>query len=88
MAMLRRTAKSSRLDAEWRQPLNEEEYRVTRRVGSERAFSSDLCSLFEARIYSCLGCAAILFDASGKYESGTGWSLSTLSQIVTPQANI
>jgi methionine-R-sulfoxide reductase len=60
-------------DAEWRQQLSEEEYRVTRRAGTERAFSSDMCSLFEAGIYSCVCCATILFDATEKYESGTGW---------------
>ena len=60
-------------DAEWRQRLSEEEYRVTRRAGTERAFSSDMCSLFEAGIYSCLCCETILFDATEKYESGTGW---------------
>ena len=59
-------------DAEWRQQLSEEEYRVTRRAGTERAFSSDMCSLFETGIYSCLGCATILFDASEKYASGAG----------------
>jgi len=60
-------------DAEWHQQLSEEEYRVTRRAGTERAFSSEMCSLFDAGIYSCLCCETLLFDATEKYESGTGW---------------
>ena len=60
-------------DAEWREQLSDEEYHVTRQAGTERAFSSEMCSLFEPGIYSCLCCQTILFDASEKFESGTGW---------------
>jgi len=41
-------------DAEWREQLSDEEYHVTRQAGTERAFSSEMCSLFEPGIYSCL----------------------------------
>ena len=60
-------------DAEWRAQLSDEEFYVTRRAGTERAFSSEMCSLFEPGIYSCLCCDTLLFDASEKFESGTGW---------------
>ena len=60
-------------DAEWRQQLTEEQYYVTRQAGTERAFSSGMCSRFEPGIYSCVCCETVLFDASEKYESGTGW---------------
>jgi methionine-R-sulfoxide reductase len=60
-------------DAEWRAQLSDEEYHVTRQAGTERAFSSEMCSLFEPGIYSCLCCETVLFDASEKFESGTGW---------------
>src|ERR1700723_3209626 len=60
-------------DAEWRQQLSPEEYHVTRQAGTERAFSSQMCGLFEPGIYSCLCCETVLFDASEKFESGTGW---------------
>jgi peptide-methionine (R)-S-oxide reductase len=60
-------------DAEWRQQLSDEEYHVTRQAGTERAFSSEMCSLFEPGIYSCLCCETVLFDASEKFESHTGW---------------
>lgn len=60
-------------DAEWRRQLSSEQYHVTRQAGTERAFSSAMCSLFEPGIYSCLCCDTLLFDASVKFESGTGW---------------
>src|SRR5260370_2281869 len=60
-------------DAEWRAQLSDEEYHVTRQAGTEGAFSSEMCSLLEPGIYSCLCCETVLFDASEKFESGTGW---------------
>ncbi len=58
---------------EWKDQLSPEEYRVTREHGTERAFSSDMCSKFEAGLYSCVCCDTLLFDGSEKFESGTGW---------------
>ncbi|MCC6209374.1 MAG: peptide-methionine (R)-S-oxide reductase MsrB [Gammaproteobacteria bacterium] len=66
----RRVEKS---DAEWRAQLSPEEYRVTREKGTERAFSSEMCELFEPGRYACVCCDALLFDAREKFESGTGW---------------
>jgi methionine-R-sulfoxide reductase len=60
-------------DEEWRQQLSEEEYRVTRLKGTERAFSSEMCSLFEPGLYACKCCNTLLFDSGEKFESGTGW---------------
>ena len=60
-------------EAEWRRQLTPEEYHVTREAGTERAFSSAMCSLFEPGIYSCICCDTVLFDATEKFESGTGW---------------
>lgn len=60
-------------DAEWRALLGPEEYQVTRRAGTERPFSSELCSLFEPGRYACRCCGAPLFDAARKFDSGTGW---------------
>jgi len=58
---------------EWRNLLTPEQYRVTREKGTESAFSSAMCSLFEPGRYSCICCDTLLFDASEKFESGTGW---------------
>jgi len=60
-------------EAEWRAQLTPEQYRVTRQAGTERPFSSEMCSLFEPGIYGCVCCGTLLFDASEKFESGTGW---------------
>ncbi len=60
-------------EAEWKEVLTEEQFRVARLKGTERAFSSDVCSLFEPGIYCCVCCKTPLFDANEKFESGTGW---------------
>ncbi|HTP38074.1 MAG TPA: peptide-methionine (R)-S-oxide reductase MsrB [Steroidobacteraceae bacterium] len=60
-------------DAEWRQQLSPEEYRVTRTAGTERPFSSEMCGLFEPGTYACRCCGTLLFDSSSKFDSGTGW---------------
>ncbi len=71
-------------EAEWRKQLSAEQYHVTREAGTERAFSSEMCGLFEPGIYSCLCCDTLLFDASEKFESGTGWP--SFTQPITPNA--
>lgn len=60
-------------EQEWRAELSSEAFRVTRQAGTERPFSSDMCSLVEPGIYGCVCCGTLLFDASEKFESGTGW---------------
>ncbi|MDD2985223.1 peptide-methionine (R)-S-oxide reductase MsrB [Flavobacterium sp.] len=60
-------------EAEWKEILTDEQYRVTRLKGTERPHSSELCSLFEPGIYGCVCCDSLLFDANEKFESGTGW---------------
>ena len=60
-------------DEEWRAVLSDEAYRVTRRQGTERAFCGTLLKEKTDGIYSCVCCGQPLFDAGGKYESGTGW---------------
>ncbi len=65
--------KVEKSDAEWRAQLTPEQFRVTRQAGTERPFSSQMCSLFEPGIYGCVCCGQLLFDASEKFESGTGW---------------
>ena len=60
-------------EQEWESILDPEMFRVTRLKGTERAFSSEICNLFEPGLYSCVCCNTLLFDASEKFESGTGW---------------
>ncbi len=58
---------------EWRQQLTPEQYKVTRKHGTERAFSGPYWNSKEDGIYHCICCDQPLFDAQTKYESGTGW---------------
>lgn len=60
-------------DQEWKAQLSPEQYQVTRQHGTERAFSSEMCSQFEPGLYACVCCGSWLFDACQKFESGTGW---------------
>ena len=45
---------------------------------------SAMCGLFEPGIYACLCCGTVLFDASEKFDSGTGWP--SFTQPVSPNA--
>ena len=69
-------------EGEWRALLTPEQFHVTRQHGTERAFSSEMCSLFEPGRYACVCCGTVLFDAAGKFESGTGWP--SFTQPVAP----
>lgn len=60
-------------DEQWRAELTPEQYRITRQAGTEMAFSGDYYDNKAAGSYSCVCCGAPLFDASHKYDSGSGW---------------
>lgn len=60
-------------EEEWRQRLAPDVYQVTRLKGTERPFSSPMCSLFAPGLYACACCGTELFDSASKFESGTGW---------------
>jgi peptide methionine sulfoxide reductase msrA/msrB len=74
----------TRSDEEWRSRLTPEQYGVTRQRGTERAFSSEMCSLFEPGLYACVGCGTLLFHANDKFESGSGWP--SFTQPITENA--
>lgn len=67
------TDKISKTDEQWRAQLSAEQYEVTRRHGTERAFTGAYWDCKDAGIYRCICCANPLFDAATKYDSGTGW---------------
>ncbi len=64
--------KITKTEAEWRAQLSDLAYKVTRKSGTERAYSNDNFPKSEG-VFHCIGCDAPLFDANSKFDSGTGW---------------
>lgn len=62
-----------RSDAEWRELLSPEQYRVLREKGTEAPFTGEYLHSTERATYVCAGCGSALFDAGAKFDSGTGW---------------
>ena len=60
-------------DAEWKQQLTPEQYRVARRSGTEPAFCGGNLNQHDEGIYRCVCCGTALFKSNAKFESGTGW---------------
>jgi peptide-methionine (R)-S-oxide reductase len=60
-------------DAEWQKLLTPEQFRVTRKKGTERAFTGQYWNNHEPGVYRCVACDLDLFSADTKFESGTGW---------------
>jgi peptide-methionine (R)-S-oxide reductase len=60
-------------EGEWKQVLTPEQFRVMRKHGTERPFSSALNSEHRRGVFHCAGCDLALFKSETKYDSGTGW---------------
>ena len=60
-------------EAEWRKQLTAQQYEVTRRKGTEHAFSGAYWNNHEPGVYRCVCCSAELFRSDEKFDSGTGW---------------
>src|SRR5215475_1894565 len=58
---------------EWKKQLSPLSYDVTRRAGTEWAFSGELHNQHAPGLYRCIDCDNALFDSSTKFDSGTGW---------------
>ena len=66
------TDKVVKTDEEWRAQLSPEAYRVTRKHGTERAFTNDNFPK-DPGTYACVCCGQPLFAQDTKFDSGTGW---------------
>ena len=66
-------SKIKKTDDEWRAQLNPQQYEVTRKGGTERAFTGPYWDTKDDGTYTCMCCGAVLFNSKAKYDSGTGW---------------
>jgi peptide-methionine (R)-S-oxide reductase len=83
--MTEKTAdKIRKTDAEWRKQLTDLEYKVTRKHGTERAFSGAYWDHHAKGMYRCVACGEPLFSSEHKFDSGTGWP--SYSQPARPEA--
>jgi len=76
--------KIEKTDSEWQAELSPEEYKVLRRHGTERAFTSPLNVEKRDGVYHCAGCGTPLFTSDTKFDSGTGWP--SFFQPISPDA--
>ena len=65
--------KISKTDDQWREQLSPEQYRVTRRAGTEPPFTGKYWNSKDAGTYKCVCCGQPLFTSDTKFNSGTGW---------------
>jgi peptide-methionine (R)-S-oxide reductase len=63
----------TKTEAEWKQLLTPEQFRVTRKKGTERPFTGAYWNDHEKGVYQCVCCGNDLFSSEIKFESGTGW---------------
>lgn len=66
-------SKIQKSDAEWQRELSPEEFAVTRKKGTERAFTGRYWDNHETGTYECVCCGTPLFRSDEKFESGSGW---------------
>jgi peptide methionine sulfoxide reductase msrA/msrB len=57
----------------WRAQLTDEQFRVTRTHGTERAFCGVFHDNHQQGLYTCVSCGLPLFRSDAKFDSGTGW---------------
>ena len=65
--------KVAKTEDEWKRTLTPEQFEVTRKAGTERAFTGKYWNNHEKGIYRCVCCGNALFSSDTKFESGTGW---------------
>ncbi len=74
----------AKTDAQWKEMLTPEQYRVLRKAGTEAPHSSHLNKEKRTGTFVCAGCAQALFTSNTKFESGTGWP--SFYQPIAPKA--
>jgi peptide-methionine (R)-S-oxide reductase len=67
------TTKVNKSDAEWKAQLTPDQYHITRKKGTEPAFTGKYYNLKKPGVYKCVCCGSELFGSDTKYDSGSGW---------------
>jgi peptide-methionine (R)-S-oxide reductase len=65
--------KVKKSESEWLTQLTPEQFHVTRRAGTERAFTGRYWDSKTSGTYVCVCCGEPLFSSDTKFDSGTGW---------------
>ena len=71
-------------EQEWKDQLTSEQYRITRKKGTEMAFTGEYCHAHEPGQYNCICCNSPLFDSQIKFESKSGWP--SFTEPILPNA--
>ena len=66
-------SKIQKSESEWQDQLSPEQFYVTRKAGTEPAFTGKYCKTKAEGVYRCVCCGQPLFSSETKFESGTGW---------------
>ncbi|MCI0352242.1 MAG: peptide-methionine (R)-S-oxide reductase MsrB [Acidobacteriales bacterium] len=67
------TEKIRKTDEEWKKQLTAEQFQVTRKKGTERAFTGQYWDSKQSGTYKCVCCGSELFSSETKFDSGCGW---------------
>jgi len=65
--------RTKKTDDDWKKQLTSTQFNVTRRKGTEPAFSGQYWNTHDKGVYRCVCCGAELFSSEHKFDSGSGW---------------